>query len=55
MWMAARCLALGLAVVASPAVLHRLFHQVFEYRRIYLVSGLRILAGGLLVVAGSTA
>jgi hypothetical protein len=43
----------GAAVMVSPAVLRSLVHQFLEFRWIYVISGLRILAGGLLVVAAS--
>ena len=46
-------LGVGIAVVISPAILRKLIHQAIEYRWIYWVSGLRVLMGGILVVAAS--
>ncbi|MCG6985380.1 MAG: hypothetical protein LJE61_09315 [Thiocapsa sp.] len=44
-------LAIGLAVLVSPAVLRDLLHGFLEFRWVYWVSGLRVLAGAALVVA----
>ena len=44
-------LGVGLAVLASPAVLRGLLHRFLEARWLYWVSGLRVLVGGVLVIA----
>jgi hypothetical protein len=47
-------LGIGLAVLVSPAVLRDLLHRFLEYRWVYWVSGLRVLAGAVLVIAAPT-
>lgn len=44
-------LGIGLAVGLSPGVLRGLLHQFLEFRWVYWVSGVRVLAGGILIVA----
>lgn len=44
-------LGIGLAVLVSPAVLRDLLHRFLEYRWVYWVSGLRVLAGAALIIA----
>lgn len=46
-------LGVGIAVVLSPATLRKLIHQAIEYRWLYWISGLRVLMGGILVIAAS--
>ena len=46
-------LCVGIAVALSPATLRKLIHQAIEYRWLYWVSGLRVLMGGILVVAAT--
>jgi hypothetical protein len=41
-------------VIVSPAVLRDLLHRFLEYRWAYWVSGLRVLAGAVLVIAAPT-
>jgi hypothetical protein len=44
-------LGLGLAVSAAPVMLRALLQPLLESRWLYWVSGLRVLVGGVLVVA----
>ncbi|MBS1214963.1 MAG: hypothetical protein H6R26_3580 [Proteobacteria bacterium] len=44
-------LGIGLGVMLSPAVLRSLLHQFLEFRWVHWISGLRVLVGGILVVA----
>jgi hypothetical protein len=46
-------LAIGFSVIASPAILRGILHRFLESRWLYWVSGLRVLVGGILVIAAS--
>lgn len=44
-------LGIGLAVIASPGVLRGILRRFLESRWLYWVSGLRVLVGGILIIA----
>ncbi len=44
-------LGIGLAVIVSPTVLRGILHRFLEHRWVYWVSGVRVLVGGVLVLA----
>ena len=43
----------GIAVILSPPSLRKVIHQAIEYRWLNCLSGLRLLVGGVLVIAAS--